>query len=150
MQDDEIVKDIKFEGGSLHPDSAAKAALLALPDGDLATKLVALEALYEQLMYVRVGKARFLGRLAWWFAGDLLRIFRQEIALLATAYQELSSNGKAQTARDSFGAEYTRMCAEQAEFQKFLRDNFTPDLERAQSLNVSLLELTKSLLLRNR
>ncbi|MFZ1005568.1 MAG: hypothetical protein WAN65_01945, partial [Candidatus Sulfotelmatobacter sp.] len=140
MQDDEIVKNIQFEGGRLHPDSAAQAALKALPEGELSDKLVALEARYEQLRYLRIGKQRLLARFACWLADDILRIFRQQIALLATAYQEEISAGKAKAARESFGAEYTRICAEQTEFQKFLRDNFTPDLERAQSLNVSLLE----------
>lgn len=146
----ETITNPQFEqDGKLHPDSAAAAAIKALPPGTLADQLVALEEAYEQFLYTR-GKRTLRSRLAWWIGGKAMRVTRQEVALLAQEIQPLLLEDKRKGVAYSFGAEYHRMAEEMRGLRQFFLKYFEQDIHMAEGLNKPLLILAQEIMLRGR
>ena len=143
-QNSETISNPKFEAGKLHPDSAAAAAIKALPAGELAAKLVELEEKYEQW----TGTTR--GQLSQWVADPVLRILRSQVALLAQEIQPALLEAKAATGQQYFGKEYLRMTEDNRKLRAFLMEYFESEMRVAVSRDTPLLEVVKALLLKNR
>jgi hypothetical protein len=143
---DGLLKNPKSEGGKLHPDSEAQAAINSMTAGELADKLTHYEALYEAFMYKAVGQMTLKGRLAWLFADTPLRIFRKEIGELARSHQALIAGAKALESQASFGQEYLRLREDLRLLRVFLVNNFAAQLEKAVEQEKPIFELVKELL----
>lgn len=166
MSVDTIPNLTRDKSGKLSADSAAVAALKALPScgcpwqgavqqhvpdcPQLVDAIVRLEAKYEAFMYEREGVQRFLGKLAWFFARLPLSIFRLEIAALAGAYRDLVAKQKANDVQASVQSEFYRLREEQRLFRKFVADNFPNDMQRAENKDQPLFELVREILLRGK
>jgi hypothetical protein len=130
--------------GKLHPDSAAQAAIKALPLCETADKLERYEAQWELWRYTGYPIMR---RFICWLAAAPLKIFRTEIAELATALQKELLAKKADSVQAGFYQEYVRLVDGNSELRKFLMQHFEPELDRATSIHKPLLDLCKEIML---
>lgn len=136
--------DARFENGKLHPDSAAAAAIKALPPGPHTLELVTLEDSYQTFMGTVHGQAARM------FAGPALKLIRQQLAIAIIENQELLLQRKCEGVQQNFGAEYHRVAEELRGFRAFLKRYFEQDMEIAEGLNKSVLEVAKEIMLRDR
>jgi hypothetical protein len=152
VQNQETIPNIRFEAdGKLHPDSAAAAAIKGLPPGELTDKLAALEEQYNKLLDK---KPDLMVRFARFLMGyeepvlEIIRLLRAQVAALAIAHQELLLDQKQKGLRETFGAEYHRICEEQSKFRGFMKRWFEYDMAMAEELNKPLLDVAKDIMLR--
>lgn len=79
-----------------------------------------------------------------------LKIFRQEVEELALAHAKAMSDLKAGTVRESFHAEYLRMCDANRQLRAFLISNFPEYVETADALKTPLIDVCKRIMLDQR
>lgn len=136
--------DARFENGKLHPDSAAAAAIKALPPGPHTLELATLEVGYQTFMGTLRGQA--VRKLA----EPALRTIRQQLAIAIIDNQELLLQRKCDGVQQNFGAEYHRVAEELRGFRAFLKRYFEQDMEIAEGLNKPVLDVAKEIMLRDR
>ena len=133
--------------GRLTADSAAAAAVQALVNCPVASRVETLEGLYRNWRYPGNVESRW-ARFIWRIARVPLEIFRSQVAELAREVQRISTEQNAAKLQDGVGAEYLRLCEDQRNFRKFMLDHFEADVRLGESLNLPIYDTARRIMLR--
>jgi hypothetical protein len=140
--------------GKLTRNSEAALAIKGMMPGELADKMEMYETQLEQWMGIEVNEDGFVTSERWFtrFRRRIVdsipyRIFRAELTDLVRGYTRLQQEKKTAGVQQEFYGAYLKLVEDQRGLWRFLYENFRSHLEEGQTLNLSLLDIAKRIML---